>query len=268
MVQRQGDALPSSRLGLLIVGHGTRDARGVAEFRQTVEMVARRSDRVDVQPCFLELASPSVAEGVRQLVAREVREIRAFPLLLLSAGHVKTDIPNALQVAANELSSQFGDIHVSQTSHLGCHASMVELSTKRHLEAIADFESATSISVTPEDTLLLLVGRGTRDQAAIDEISRFASLRCEETPVAGVGTCFLAMAEPSLDSALERIGSSQWKNIIVQPHLLFSGQLLSRLNDRIKWAASQWPGKQWLVTRHLGPDPLLVDCIVQVSLSN
>lgn len=265
MVHRQGDALSSSRLGLLIVGHGTRETLGAAEFRQTVQRVARRSDRFDVQPCFLELASPSIAEGARQLAERGVRNIRAVPLLLLAAGHVKVDIPASLQAAADELSDQFGSIELYQASHLGCHARLVELSTKRHLEAISAFESATGGVVLPEDTQLLMVGRGSRDQSATDEMRRFASCRNEQTPVACVQTCFLAMAEPSLDAALIRFGSSPWRSIVVQPHLLFRGQLLNQLNQRVRWAASQWPSKQWLVTRHLGPDSLLVDSIVQLS---
>ena len=265
MVHRQGDAHCSSRLGLLIVGHGTRDNLGAAEFRQTVQQVARRSDRFDVQPCFLELASPSIAEGTRQLAERGVRNIRAVPLLLLAAGHVKRDIPASLQTAADQLSDLFGSIELNQASHLGCHASMVELSTKRYLEAISAFESATGGAVLPEETQLLMVGRGSQDPSATDEMRRFASCRNEQTPVASAQTCFLAMAEPSLDAALTRLGSSPWQSIVVQPHLLFRGQLLQQLNQRVKWAASQWPNKQWLVTRHLGPDPLLVDAIVQLS---
>jgi sirohydrochlorin cobaltochelatase len=221
-------------------------------------------DRFHVQPCFLELARPSIAEGVRLLAQQEVRRIRALPLLLLAAGHVKADIPAAMRAAAHELEDQFGSIELHQTRHLSHHDSIVQLSAKRFHEAVADLEAATGSRVTPDDTLLLLVSRGSRDQAATDEMGEFAKCRAEQTAVACVRTCFLAMAEPSLDATLNEIGDSPWETIVVQPHLLFYGQLLTQLSERVRWAASRWPNKQWLVTRHLGPDPLLIDCIVHI----
>ena len=43
------------RLGLLLVGHGTRDERGLAEFRQTADALRQLLPSVSQAACFLEL---------------------------------------------------------------------------------------------------------------------------------------------------------------------------------------------------------------------
>ena len=49
--------------GLLIVGHGTRDAAGVCKFHRLVELVADRVDG-DVAGGFIELSPPPLKEAV------------------------------------------------------------------------------------------------------------------------------------------------------------------------------------------------------------
>ena len=58
--------------GLLVVGHGTRDPQGIDEFIQTVRWIAERCHPEPVEPCFLELAAPTIHEGVDALVRRGV----------------------------------------------------------------------------------------------------------------------------------------------------------------------------------------------------
>lgn len=85
-------------LGLLVVGHGTRESAGLDEFRRLVGMLEAHLPQVPVEPCFLELAKPSIAEAAKRLVARGARHVRVLPTLLFTAGHAERDIPQ--QVAA------------------------------------------------------------------------------------------------------------------------------------------------------------------------
>ncbi len=63
----------AQRPGLLLVGHGTRDPRGLAEFQTIARQVAELADGFLVEACYLELAEPSIAAAMRQLL-RAVRD--------------------------------------------------------------------------------------------------------------------------------------------------------------------------------------------------
>src|SRR5687767_3853616 len=119
------DALQES-LGWLVVGHGTRDRAGQAEFFELVELLARKvGDRgPQVEPAFLELASPTIAQGLARLAARGVRRVLVIPLLLFAAGHAKDDIPQAVAAAALPL----GIDVVAQVGAMESQPQLLELS--------------------------------------------------------------------------------------------------------------------------------------------
>ena len=90
-------------LPLLIIGHGTRDATGVAQFRQLIGRVRDQSAGwlPAVDGGFIELSAPSVSEVVPRLAGERLAdggpaELVAVPLVLSAAGHGKGDIPAAL----------------------------------------------------------------------------------------------------------------------------------------------------------------------------
>ena len=81
--------------GLVIVGHGSKNDDGVAEFTELVALVAKLT-RVDVTGGFLELSSPPMTDAVAELYERGHRRLVAVPLVLVGAGHAKGDVPAAL----------------------------------------------------------------------------------------------------------------------------------------------------------------------------
>ena len=83
---------------LLVVGHGTRDASGVAQFGQLIGRVRDQSAGWlrGVDGGFIELAAPTVGEAVTRLIGSGPAELVAVPLVLSAAGHGKGDIPAAL----------------------------------------------------------------------------------------------------------------------------------------------------------------------------
>ncbi len=72
--------------GLLLVGHGTRDARGLAEYQAIARQVAELADGFSVEACYLELAEPSIATAMQRLLEAGVRRVTVAPLLLVSRG--------------------------------------------------------------------------------------------------------------------------------------------------------------------------------------
>ena len=147
----------------------------------------RANARRLVRPSFLEFARPSIEEGLAGLVAQGVGEVVVAPLLLFAADHVRRDIPAAVSKAA----ARHPGLRVRQVGHLGCHPRVVELSKRRFDEALIG-----RTAVSPRESLLLLVGRGSRDRRATEEMLRFADLRRQATEVGawkhvyGDGTSF------------------------------------------------------------------------------
>lgn len=240
--------------GVLLVGHGTRDAAGLAEFRLLVERVRTAANGQPVEGAFLELAEPALGEGVDRLVAAGCTTIRIVPLLLFAAGHAKQDVP----AAADEAAARHRGLKVEIASPLGCAEPIVALSVRRYQETLSQRPC-----VPPEQSFLLLVGRGTSDAEAIEEVRFFTALRAKRTPVARAETCFVAVARPSLSEGLERAAAAGLLRVVVQPHLLFAGQVLDEITSAVARQAEVSPGIEWVLTGHLGPEAELVAAVLE-----
>lgn len=246
----------SDRDGLLIIGHGTRCAAGRAEFEAVVDEVAARCPGQYVAAGYLELARPTIAQAAAALAAAGARRIHALPLLLFSAGHAQRDIPAALRAAA----ASFPGLEVSQGPALECQEAILRLSAMRFTQALQGQRR-----MARADTLWLLVGRGSRDPRAQAAFRRFARLRRRRTPVGRQETAWLAMAQPRLGEALARAAGRSYRRVVVQPHLLFAGELATQVCREVASAARRWPEKEWLVTQHLGDSGLIAEAVLEVS---
>lgn len=243
--------------GLLVVGHGSREAVGVREFLATVDQMRSLAEPTPIEPCFLEFAEPSIAEGFRRLVERGVHEVIVTPVLLFAAGHAKRDIPEAVAAAA----SRVPGIMVRQAEHLGAEPGLLALSEKRCDEALAG--AAKSFG----QSLLVLVGRGSLDAEATAEMHAFAEARARifqsgGKPSPSVEVAFVAMCEPRLSEVLERAAAGPPQRIVVQPHLLFGGVLLDRIADTVREFAIRHPQHEWLMADYLGPHPLVAEALL------
>lgn len=251
---RELDTHGTNSDAILVVGHGTRSRAGLAEMREATRQLGERQD-APVAACFLELAEPSIPKAIGELYEQGARRLTVVPLLLFSAGHAKQDIPAVLDGAR----ATYPNLETRLTRTLDCHTAIVELSRLRYREAAARTEE-----IRDEETLLLLVGRGSRCDAATAEMARFARIRAAEEALGKVEVCFAAMAAPSLEQALADVEATAFRRIVVQPHLLFDGQLLDGVRKRIDRARADCPWKSWVLTEHLGPHELLAIALEQL----
>lgn len=192
---------------LLIVGHGTRDASGVAQFRQLIDLVRDRSAGwlPGVDGGFIELAAPPVGEVVTRLAGARLAdggaELVAVPLVLSAAGHGKGDIPAALareQVRHPGLRYRYG-------RPLGPHPVLLDVLEAR-IDAALD-EQALGEQARDEQprgrapragTHVVLVGRGSTDPDGNAEVAKVARLLWEGRGYDDVGLSFVSLAEPSV----------------------------------------------------------------------
>lgn len=241
--------------GVLLVGHGTKDERGRAEFMQMADMLRRCAGDVPVEACYLELADPDIRAGVDALVRRGIGRIVVAPVLLFAAAHAKRDIPSEVADAAG----RHGGIFRAMAEPLDSHPAVLELSARRFREALASTADAAS------DTMLVMVARGTSDGEAVARVRAFTQRRLRLTPVAQSETCFLTAAEPTLDDALATAASQRHAQVVVQPHLLFHGRLVESVREHVGRVQSRRGGaaKRWYIAAHLGPEPPLVAALAE-----
>ena len=81
---------------ILYVGHGTRSKKGAAEAKSFLQKIIRQTNISIQEISFLELTEPFIEEGFIRCVKKGAAAITVVPLFLLAAGHIKTDIPEAL----------------------------------------------------------------------------------------------------------------------------------------------------------------------------
>ena len=102
---------------LLIVAHGSRRAASNDEVRRLAERVRTLCglEVAGVEVAFLELAEPSIHEGLARCAAAGADEIIVFPYFLAAGTHVAQDIPAAVAAFAQA----HPGVRVRLTPHLG-----------------------------------------------------------------------------------------------------------------------------------------------------
>ncbi|MGW1400316.1 sirohydrochlorin chelatase [Streptomyces sp. NPDC002405] len=238
---------------LLIAGHGTRDDAGAEAFRDFVRELGRRRPELPVAGGFIELSPPPLGEAVAELVERGVRRFAAVPLMLVSAGHAKGDIPAAL---AREKERHPG-ISYTYGRPLGPHPALLRVLERRLEEALEGTAGERS------DVMVLLVGRGSTDPDANAEVHKAARLLWEGRGYAGVETAFVSLAAPDVPSGLDRCAKLGARRIVVLPYFLFTGILPDRVRRQTAdWAATH-PETDVRSADVIGPEPELLDLVLE-----
>lgn len=225
---------------LLIAGHGTRDAAGVAAFAALTERVARlNAGRMPVAGGFIELSEPPLKDAVTDLAARGHRDLVAVPLMLSAAGHSKGDVPAAL---ARETARHPG-LSVRYGRPLGPHPVLLDLMAAR-IDAVT--------AGLPSGPAVLLAGRGTSDPDGNADVVKVARLLWEGRGYEFAETAFISLARPSVPEGLERCRRLGARSIVVARYFLFPGVLPDRVTEQAAEFAAAHPGLEVRVTDVLG----------------
>ncbi|MEU8715717.1 sirohydrochlorin chelatase [Streptomyces sp. NPDC048663] len=242
---------------LLIAGHGTRDEAGAEAFRAFVRELGRRNPELPVAGGFIELSPPPLGEAVSDLVERGVRRFAAVPLMLVSAGHAKGDIPAAL---AREKERHPG-ISYTYGRPLGPHPALLAVLERRLDEVLG--AGGGRAPLDRADVTVLLVGRGSTDPDANAEVHRAARLLWEGRGYAGVETAFVSLAAPDVPSGLDRCLRLGARRIVVLPYFLFTGILPERVRQQTEGWAAAHPEAEVRSADVIGPEPELIDLVME-----
>ena len=85
--------------GLVLLAHGSRDPSWAAPIHAVAERIRMREPAIALEVAFLELASPSFAEAVDQLVANGAARIATAPVFLGQGAHVRRDVAALVETA-------------------------------------------------------------------------------------------------------------------------------------------------------------------------
>jgi sirohydrochlorin cobaltochelatase len=216
---------------LVLVGHGTRSAAGVDEFRRFVARVRglTKGRLPAVDGGFIELSNPSLTEAVARMPVGPHPDMVAVPLVLTAAGHGKGDIPAAL---ARERERHPG-LRWRYGRPLGPHPVLLDLLARRIGTAL-DGEPAATAQV-------LLVGRGATDPDANAEVAKVARLLWEGRGYTGAEFGFVSLAEPSVPAALDKLRRLEAGRVVVVPYFLFPGVLPDRVAAQARQFAAEHP---------------------------
>lgn len=242
-------ALPLQR-PLLMVGHGTKDEDGRQSFLDFAAAYQELDRSRPVVPCFLELTSPTIQEGIDRCIAQGYTELSVLPILLFAARHNKFDITNELdraKIRHPELKFHYG-------RHFGITPNILELWRSR----LAELDSETH---PRSETVLLFVGRGSSDPDANGDVYKLARILWEGSGYSTVETCFIGITHPRLEEGFRRARLYQPKRIIVLPYFLFTGLLVKKIFDITAEQQAQFPEIEMICLPEMGIHPQLLQVI-------
>lgn len=205
---------------VLYVCHGSRVPKAREQAVAFIEKCMDKNPAAIQEYCFLELAAPTMGEGFARCVERGAKKIAVVPVLLLTAAHAKEDIPEEIK----SIAAEYSGIEVRYGRPIGVHDSMIEI--------LVEKLQRTGEEVT-EDSMVVLVGRGSSDPDVKRDLSTIAEKLKHVSGLSRVDICFLTAAEPGLDEALKNANDSQADKIFVIPYLLFTGILMKTIEKAI-----------------------------------
>ena len=232
---------------VVIVGHGSREARANAAFEELVRAYAAATGQ-RVLPAYIELAEPLLEPALRE-AARLSSRVVVAPLLLFTAPHVKNDIPLALARARAESPH----VHFSAAEPLGLHPAMLEAYWTRIAEHVDD----------PARTTLLVVGRGASDPDANGDLYKLARMAVEGRGLHALEVAFAGIAKPTFEEALERAVRNRPKRIVVAPYLLFSGRIDEKLAQKLAEVRRATPWIEFAHCAALGVQPPVLAALAE-----
>ncbi len=235
---------------VLVCGHGSRDVAAIREFDGLAGALAARLPHLDVDHAYLEFGRPPIRDGLDVLKARGARRIVCLPGMLFAAGHVKNDIPSEIQAFRRDNPG----IEVVYGRDLGIDPRLIAASAARIEEA----ERRAPTPVERKDTLLLVVGRGTRDPDANSNVAKVARLLWEGMGFGWTEIGFSGVAHPPGDAALAHAARLGYRRIVVFPYFLFTGVLVRRIYEWADAAAVRFPGVEILKAPYLNDHPLVL----------
>ncbi len=236
---------------VFVIGHGTKSLAGQAELGKIVDSLRLSVDGRKIGYGYLELAQPDIEAGLHDLIDEQVHEVTVVPLVLFGAGHAKSDIAGAVEMAR----IAYPSVKFTYSDHLGVTPELLEA----FFNGALGQAEALSQTATTSDTGVLLVGRGATDPDANSDLFKAGRLMQEFYSIPLLECCFVSLAKPSVAEGLERLYRLGARRIVVMPYFLFPGALPDRITDQSRHWGTTRTAIDVQVVSTLGAHPVLVE---------
>ena len=245
---------PHGPIGVLVCGHGSRNRLAVAEFAQLAQGLQALLPAVPVEYGYLEFARPILRDGLEALRSRGVTHVLAVPAMLFAAGHAKNDIPSVLNTYAAETG-----LRIDYGRELGVDLKMIQAAGARIREALEQAGDAVPL----HDTLLVVVGRGSSDPDANSNVAKVTRMLVEGFGFGWGETVYSGVTFPLVEPGLRHVVRLGYRRVVVFPYFLFSGVLVSRIQQHTDRVAQDHPDVEFVKASYLADHPLVLDTFVE-----
>ena len=239
------------KYGVMVCGHGSRDEDAVSEFLNFAKKLKNQLLQYELDWGFLEFANPVIKSGLDSLRQKGIKEIMSVPVMLFAAGHAKNDIPSVL----NAYQAQYPELSISYGRELGIDLKLVRAAGERVKEAIEHADGY----ISPEETLLMVIGRGASDPDANSNVSKVTRMLWEGLGLGWAETAYSGVTFPLIKPGLEHASKLGYKRIVVFPYFLFTGILVKRIYQYTDMVAAEHPEIQFVKASYLNDHPLVLD---------
>ena len=236
---------------LLIAAHGSRNRDGNQEILTFAEQWRERHPDKRIEVCFIEHADVLLEEGLDR-AAQGARRVLTIPLILNAAGHVKMELPAAVDAAR----TRHPGVDFALTRHLGMGREILAV-----LQTELDRLMRELAVPDPQTTGVVLLGRGSSDAGANGELARMARWVFEDNDHELVDLAFTGITWPRLETVVARQVKLGMTQICVVPVYLFTGVLIERIKAQVERLRRQYPQVAFALGSHFGFAPEVFDLL-------
>lgn len=229
---------------LLLVGHGSRGREGNTETINFAAQWRERHPEWRIEACFIEHADVLLDEGLDR-AARGAAKVLVIPFILNAAGHVKMELPAAL----NNARERHPAVEFGVTRHLGMGREIFAV-----LQGQLDRLMKQLAVPDPMNTGVILLGRGSSDAGANGEVARIARWVFEDAHHDLVDIAFTGVAFPRVETVVQRQVKLGMTQIAIQPVYLFTGLLIERIKAQVARLRTAYPQVAFALGGYFGFD--------------
>jgi precorrin-8X/cobalt-precorrin-8 methylmutase len=241
--------------GLVIAGHGSRDADGTREFEEALMLLKQRQpDRV-ITHGFLEFATPTIDEALRENVLMGSRKVVMVPGILFAASHGKNDMP----VELLSVKPEFPEVDFHYGGPMGIHPLLLKLFQERIIRT----EGQSAQMIPRHESLLVVVGRGTTDPDVNSNVNKLARMVEEGMGFGSSYVCYSGTAKPLVADGIAKAAQMGYRRVVVIPYFLFTGILIKRIYSAVDEIEPKLPNVEVLKAGYLGVHPHVTDVWVE-----
>jgi len=230
---------------ILLVGHGSRDAKGNKEIEAFATKWKAQNPDWRIEVCYIEFADILLDEGFDK-AAKNASKVLVIPLILNAAGHVKMEIPEHLEKARE----RHPNVEFIYGKHLGVSMEMLKVVKRRLTQTLAKMAMPD-----PKTTGVIILGRGSSDKIANGEVAKLARWLQEETAHDLIDIAFTGITFPRLETAVQRQVTLGMTQVAILPYYLFTGTLITRIAEQYEFLQKQYPQVRFALGDYLGFEP-------------